>query len=45
MEDIIKETDASLFFINGEREEEIKKGELEEKDFYVCFAMLERLLG
>lgn len=25
MEDIIKETDGSLFFINGEREEEIKK--------------------
>lgn len=48
MGDIIKETEANLFFINGDRKREgemKRETELEEKDFCVCFAMFERLLG
>jgi len=48
MGDIIKETEANLFFINGDRKRKggIKREtESEEKHFCVCFAMFERLLG
>lgn len=36
MEDIIKETDASLFFINGEGEEEIKKRARVRGEGFLC---------